>query len=139
MTQTAQTPSSLVFGVPWEAMYSYSQAVRRGSTVYISGQLSHDDKANFVGEGDFELQVRTSLANLDRVLEHFGATKEHIVETTVFVKGLRLYFDDICRLHAEYFGKHWPTSNLIGVAELALPPQLVEIAALAVLEPDGLR
>jgi 2-iminobutanoate/2-iminopropanoate deaminase len=48
-------------------------------------------------------------------------------------------FDDICRLHAEYFGPHWPTSNLIGVAELALPPQLVEIAALAVLEPDGSR
>jgi 2-iminobutanoate/2-iminopropanoate deaminase len=135
MTQPAQRPSTLTFGVPWEAMYGYSQAVRRGSTLYISGQLSHDGDANFIGEGDFELQVRTSLANLDRVLGFFGAGREHVVETTVLVKGLRQYFDDTCRLHAEYFGAHWPASNLIGVAELALPLQLVEIAALAVLDP----
>jgi enamine deaminase RidA (YjgF/YER057c/UK114 family) len=134
MTQTTQAPTSLTFGVPWEAMYSYSQAVRRGSTIYISGQLSHDLEANFVGEGDFELQTRTALANLDRVLEHFGASRQAVVETTVFVKDLRQHFEDICRLHAEYFGTHWPTSNLIGVADLALPPQLVEIAAVAILD-----
>jgi enamine deaminase RidA (YjgF/YER057c/UK114 family) len=135
MTQAADPPTSLTFGVPWESMYSYSQAVRRGSTLYISGQLSHDRDANFLGEGDFELQVRTSLSNLDRVLAHFGARREDVVETTVFVKGLREYFDDVCRLHAEYFGQHWPASNLIGVADLALPQQLVEIAAIAILEP----
>src|SRR5947208_11631435 len=56
------------FGMPWEKLYGFTQAIRVGPTLYISGQLSHDMEANFVGEGDFELQVRTTFANLDRVL-----------------------------------------------------------------------
>ena len=125
---------SFGFGMPWEEAYGFSQALRSGSTLYISGQLSHDMDAGFVGEGDFELQVRTTFANIDRVLAAHGARKDRIVETTVYVKDLREHFDDIARLHREYFGDHRPTSTLLGVVDLALPPQLVEIAAVAVLE-----
>ena len=121
------------FGVPWEEGYVFAQAIQVGPTLYISGQLSHDMEANFVGEGDFELQVRTSFANLDRVLETYGAQREHVVQTTVYVKDLRRHFDEIARLHAEYFGEHQPTSTVLGVVELALPQQLVEIAAVAVV------
>ncbi len=124
------------FGMPWEEAYGFSQAIRSGSTLYISGQLSHDMDANFVGEGDFELQVRTTFANLDRVLESYGVGREQIVQTTVYVKELRRYFDDVARLHAEYFGDHRPTSTVLGVVDLALPQQLVEIAAVAVV-PEG--
>jgi enamine deaminase RidA (YjgF/YER057c/UK114 family) len=91
-------------------------------------------EANFVGEGNFELQVTTTFANIDRVLEAHGAGKDQIVETVVYVKNLREYFDDIARLHREYFGDHRPTSTLVGVVDLALPPQLVEISAVALLE-----
>jgi enamine deaminase RidA (YjgF/YER057c/UK114 family) len=56
------------------------------------------------------------------------------VETMVYVKNLREHFDDIARLHREYFGDHRPTSTLLGVVDLALPPQLVEISAIAVLQ-----
>ncbi|MFD5559504.1 RidA family protein [Kitasatospora griseola] len=53
-----------------------SQATQVGDTVYVSGQLSHDDRhGNFVGAGDFELQVRTTLENLDLVLRQFGAER----------------------------------------------------------------
>ena len=122
------------FGMPWEDAYGFAQAVRTGATLYISGQLSHDMEANFVGQGDFELQVRTTFANIDRVLEAHGARKDQIVETMVYVKDLREHFEDIARLHREYFGDHRPTSTLLGVVDLALPPQLVEISAVAVLE-----
>jgi 2-iminobutanoate/2-iminopropanoate deaminase len=122
------------FGMPWEEAYGFSQAIRSGSTLYISGQLSHDMDANFVGEGDFELQVRTTFANIDRVLEAHGANKDQIVETMVYVKNLREHFEDIARLHREYFGNHRPTSTLLGVVDLAQPPQLVEISAVALLE-----
>jgi enamine deaminase RidA (YjgF/YER057c/UK114 family) len=122
------------FGMPWEEAYGFSQAIRSGSRLYISGQLSHDMDANFVGEGDFELQVRTTFANIDRVLEAHGAHKDQIIETMVYVKNLREHFEDIARLHREYFGNHWPTSTLLGVVELALPPQLVEISAVAILD-----
>jgi 2-iminobutanoate/2-iminopropanoate deaminase len=121
------------FGVPWEEGYGFAQAIQVGPTLYISGQLSHDMAANFVGEGDFELQVRTTFANLDRVLEAYGARRDHVVQTTVYVKDLRRHFDAIAGLHAEYFGEHRPTSTVLGVVELALPQQLVEIAAVAVV------
>ncbi len=64
------------FGMPWEEAYGFSQALRSGSTLYISGQLSHDMDAKFVGEGDFELQVRTTFTNIDRVLEAHSARKD---------------------------------------------------------------
>jgi 2-iminobutanoate/2-iminopropanoate deaminase len=121
------------FNMPWEQSYGFAQAIQVGQTLYVSGQLSHDMEANFVGEGDFELQVRTTFGNLDRVLEAYGAQREQIVQTTVYVKDLRRYFDEIARLHAEYFGEHRPTSTVLGVSELALPQQLVEIAAVAVV------
>jgi 2-iminobutanoate/2-iminopropanoate deaminase len=121
------------FGMPWEASYGYSQAIQSGPTLYVSGQLSHDMEGNFVGADDFGLQVRTTFGNLDRVLEAYGASRRDVVQTTVYVKGLRTYFDEISRLHAEYFGEHHPTSTLLGVVELALPEQLVEISALAVI------
>ena len=124
------------FGLPWEEGYGYAQAIQAGSTLYVSGQLSHDMEANFVGEGDFELQVRTTFANLDRVLKAYGARREQVVQTTVYVKELRRHFDAIARLHAEYFGAHRPTSTVLGVADLALPAQLVEIAAVAIV-PEG--
>lgn len=123
-----------VFGMPWESLYGYSQAVQAGDTLYISGQLSHDSTGAFVGVGDFELQVRTTFGNLDRVLEHFGATRDQIVETTVLVKDLREHFEAVARLHAEYCGHHRPTSTVMGVSDLALPDQLVEIGAVVRLD-----
>jgi enamine deaminase RidA (YjgF/YER057c/UK114 family) len=122
------------FGVPWESLYGYSQAVQVGDTLYISGQLSHDSTGAFVGAGDFELQMRTTLDNLDRVLEHFGADRDQIVETTVLVRDLRDHFDAVARLHADYCGGHRPTSTVMGVSDLALPDQLVEIGAVVRLD-----
>ncbi|MFI7316855.1 RidA family protein [Streptomyces venezuelae] len=122
------------FGMPWESLYGYSQAVQVQDTVYVSGQLSHDRNGDFVGAGDFELQVRTTLENLDLVLGQFGAERSQIVETTVLVRNLRENFETTARLHAEYFGEHRPTSTVMGIADLALPDQLVEIGALVRLD-----
>jgi enamine deaminase RidA (YjgF/YER057c/UK114 family) len=121
--------------MPWEKGYGFTQAIRVGPILYISGQLSHDMGARFVGEGDFERQVRTTFANLDRVLAAYGARREQVVQTTIYVKDLRRHFDDMARLHVEYFGNHRPTSTVVGVVELALSQQLVEIAAIAFV-PD---
>jgi enamine deaminase RidA (YjgF/YER057c/UK114 family) len=122
------------FGMPWESMYGYSQAAQVGDTVYVSGQLSHDRDGNFVGVDDFELQVHTTLENLDLILKEFGAERSQIVETTILVRNLRENFDATARLHAEYFGGHRPTSTVMGVSDLALPDQLVEIGALVRLD-----
>ncbi|GGZ30791.1 RidA family protein [Streptomyces poonensis] len=125
------------FGMPWESLYGYSQAFQVDNTVYISGQLSHDEDGNFIGAGDFELQTRTTLANLDLVLAHFGAERSQIVETTVLVRNLRENFDAAARLHSDYFGEHRPTSTVMGVSDLALPDQLVEIGAVVRLDVEA--
>jgi 2-iminobutanoate/2-iminopropanoate deaminase len=46
------------FGMPWEKEYGYSQAVKIGDTIYLAGQVSHDDKGNTVGPGDMEAQMQ---------------------------------------------------------------------------------
>jgi 2-iminobutanoate/2-iminopropanoate deaminase len=124
------------FGVPWEDAASYSQAVRAGSLLFISGQLSHAPDGTFLHAGDFEGQVTVSLENLDRVLGQFGAERSDIVEVNVFIVDIRAYFDAALVGVKRYFGEHRPANNTIGVDGLAFPEQLIEIAATAVL-PDS--
>ncbi|GGM25869.1 MULTISPECIES: RidA family protein [Micromonospora] len=120
-------------GVGWEAAYGYSQAIRVGDTVYVSGQLSHDDQG-IVGENDIHRQCEVTFAHLDRVLAHFGATRRQIIETTVILTNLRENFGPAAAAHSAYFGDHRPTSTTFGAVELALPGQVVEIGAVVLLD-----
>jgi 2-iminobutanoate/2-iminopropanoate deaminase len=125
------------FGVPWEDLANYSQAVRAGDQLFISGQLSHDAEGNFLKEGDVEGQADVALANMDVVLRQFGAERTDIVEITIFLVDLRANFQPAMAAFKRYFGAHRPANNTFGVVELALPEQLVEVAARAVLSSAG--
>jgi enamine deaminase RidA (YjgF/YER057c/UK114 family) len=131
------TESVFSFGLPWEDAYGYCQGRKIGSFLRISGQLSHDLEGNFLHTGDFEQQVRATFDNVDRVLAHFQARRSQIVETNVFVRDLADHFFEFAAVHKEYFGEHRPTSNILGVVGLALPDQLVEIAAHVDLTLEG--
>ena len=50
--------------MPWEKEYGYAQAVKVGDTIYVSGQVSHDEKGNIVGLRDMETQMRQAYANM---------------------------------------------------------------------------
>ncbi len=128
------TFKKFAFGVPWEEAAGYSQAVRAGDLLFISGQLSHDAAGTFLGADDFDVQLQATFDNLDRVLEQFGAGRADIAEVNIFLVELRTNFDATAASSKRYFGEHRPASNLIGVEALAFPDQLVEIAATAVLE-----
>ena len=121
------------FGVPWEDRANYSQAVRAGDQLFISGQLSHDLEGNFQHEGDVAAQAQVTLGNIDVILRHFGAERTDIVEVNIFVVDMRANFWPAMTAFQEYFGTHRPASNAWGVVELALPQQLIEVAATAVL------
>ena len=71
--------------MPWEEQYGYSQAVKVGDTIYISGQVSHDDDGNILGEGEMEVQMRAAYANVVKLLEQYGASIENVVDEIVFV------------------------------------------------------
>jgi len=71
--------------MPWEQEYGYSQSVKVGDTIYLSGQVSHDDQGNVLGEGDMEVQMRAAYANVAKVLAQNGATIENVVDEIIFV------------------------------------------------------
>jgi enamine deaminase RidA (YjgF/YER057c/UK114 family) len=121
------------FGVPWEDLNNYSQAVRAGDRLFVSGQVAHDSEGNFLGEGDITVQTEATLANLDRVLQRFGAERSDVVETNIFLVDLRTNFAPAMAVCKRYFGDHRPASNAFGVVALVLEPQLIEISAHALL------
>jgi enamine deaminase RidA (YjgF/YER057c/UK114 family) len=60
-------------GMSWEKEYGYSQAVKVDNTIYVSGQVSHDDKGNIVGRGDMQVQMRQAYANIFCKLSGIGS------------------------------------------------------------------
>jgi enamine deaminase RidA (YjgF/YER057c/UK114 family) len=72
-------------GVPWEKEYGYAQAIQVRDTLYLSGQVSHDDKGNIVGRGNMEAQMRQAYANVQRLLAEYGTTMDNIVDEVLFV------------------------------------------------------
>lgn len=69
MTKLMKEQASL--GMPWEEEYGYAQAVKVGDTVYLSGQVSHDDDANVLGTDDMEVQMRAAYGNIAKVLAQY--------------------------------------------------------------------
>lgn len=118
-------------GVPWEQEFGVTQGHRANGTIYVSGQFSHDMQGAFVGEGDFEAQVRQTLDNLDRVLAGFGVTRSSLAEIVVYLTNPREHFERCVALYKEYVGPHRPAATLVGVSGLAFPHQLIEIRAVA--------
>lgn len=79
-------------GMSWEKVYGYSQAVKVENTIYISGQVSHDDNGNIVGLGDMQVQMRQAYANVEKVLTQYGATIHNIVDEVLFVTDMDAAF-----------------------------------------------
>jgi len=89
--------------MPWEEQYGYSQAVKVGDTIYISGQVSHDDDGNILGEGDMEVQMRAAYVNVVKLLEQYGASIENVVDEIVFVTDIDTAFGARVKMKDEFF------------------------------------
>ncbi|MBI4012236.1 MAG: RidA family protein [Candidatus Rokubacteria bacterium] len=112
-------------------MSHYSDAVRAGDTVYVSGQASVDRHGKLVGAGDVVAQTRQVLENMTLALKAAGATLDDVVKVTVYLAQCadRPRVNEVRKAH---FGANKPASTLIGIAEFAIPGMLVEIEAVAV-------
>jgi enamine deaminase RidA (YjgF/YER057c/UK114 family) len=100
--------------------------------IWVSGQLSFDEKENFVGKGDMRAQTEQVLKNIKSVLEKLGGTMDDIVQVTVFVKEMGT-LKDIHDVRLKYFREPYPTSTLIEVKGFVHPDALIEMNALAAL------
>lgn len=113
------------------AVGPYSQAVKSGNTIYLSGQLGLDPKTGKMVEGGVAAQAEQALKNICAVLKSQGATADNVVKTTVFITKI----SDFQTVNAEYskvFTKDFPARSCFAVAELPLGA-LVEIECIAAL------
>jgi enamine deaminase RidA (YjgF/YER057c/UK114 family) len=109
----------------------FSQGVRVGDTVWVSGQVGVDDR--FQPLEGMEAQARKAFENLKRVLATAGASLADVVELTSFHIDLRGEMAAFSRVKDEYFAADFPAWTAVGVTQLALEPLRVEIRAVAVV------
>ena len=118
--------------MPWEKEYGYSQAVKVGDTIYVSGQVSHDDKGNVLGEGDMEVQMQAAYANVGKVLKQYGATMDNVVDEIIFVTDMDAAFPARVKMKQEVFsGSPVLGSTIVQIQRLALPQFMIEIRCIA--------
>ncbi|MBO8186497.1 RidA family protein [Streptomyces spirodelae] len=122
------TIDSFNYGVPAESDFGYSQAIKSGELIHVSGQLSFDEAGEFLYAGDFAAQLKQTYVNMDRVLNHYGATRNQIVSQTLYLVNLQQHAAPTMEGNLKYFGGHRPASTVVGITELTMPGQLIEIS-----------
>jgi 2-iminobutanoate/2-iminopropanoate deaminase len=134
MTINKETKS---LGMPWEKEYGYAQAVKVGDTIYLSGQVSHDDRGNIVGLRDMEVQMRQAYTNIQKVLAQYGATMDNVVDEVLFVTDMDTAFAAAVKCRREVFsGTPVVASTIVQIQRLAFPELLIEIRCVAKLKPS---
>jgi 2-iminobutanoate/2-iminopropanoate deaminase len=114
-----------------QAIGPYSQAVRAGQFLFVSGQIALDPVSGELLAGSAAAQTTRVLHNLQAILEAAGSSLEHVVKTTVFLASM----DDFAAMNEVYgtFFEHEPPARTT-IAVAALPKQAqVEIEAIALL------
>ena len=123
-----------VAGLP-AAISHYTDAVRFGDLLFVSGLTAHDAEGRLV-DGDAAVQTRRILENLSLVLSEAGATFADVLKVTVYLTdiGDRTLINPV---REEFFGDFRPASTLVEVSALALPGMRVEIEAVVGLPPPN--
>ena len=113
------------------AIGPYSQAVRSGQTVYLSGQIPLDPATGALVEGDIATQTRRAFDNLKAVCEAAGGSLDAVVRLGLYVTDLG-DFATVNAVMAEYFSAPYPARSTIQVS--ALPKAaVVEVDAVLVI------
>ena len=119
-------------GMPWEKEYGYAQSVKVEDTIYVSGQVSHDETGKIVGRGDMEAQMRQAYTNIQKVLAQHGATINNIVVETLFVTDMDAAFSAAVKCRENVFsGIPVVASTIVQIQRLAFPDLLIEIRCVA--------
>ena len=111
------------------AIGTYSQAIRSGDLVFLSGQIPLDPATMEVVDGDFEVRARQVFENLKAVAEAAGGDLNDIVKLTIFLTDLG-DFASVNSVMQEFFVQPFPARAAVGVAAL---PKGVDVEADAIL------
>ncbi len=113
------------------ALGPYSQAVRSGNTIYVSGQIGIDPATGSLVSDDVQAQAAQALANLEAVLAEAGAAPADVTKTTVFLADMN-DFPAVNEIYAKTFTDNPPARSCVAVAALPKGAR-VEIDAVAEL------
>jgi reactive intermediate/imine deaminase len=115
-----------------EPISHYTDAVRAGELLFVSGCVPVDGEGRLVGGDDVVAQARQVLANIEAVLVAAGATFADVVKVTVYLTDIA----DRARINPvrqEFFGATRPASTLVEVSALAIPGAKLELDAVALI------
>ena len=115
-----------------KAIGPYSQAVKAGNFLYLSGSIPINPKTNELMEGDIKIQTRQILHNIDAILKEANYSKNDVVKTTCFLKDMN-DFNSFNEIYAEYFNINKPARSCFAVKDLP-KNSLVEIEVIAYKE-----
>lgn len=111
------------------AIGTYSQAIKTGNLVFLSGQIPLDPKTMEIIEGDFEARARRVFDNLKAVVDAAGGDLNNVVKLTIFLTDLA-NFATVNSVMEDYFDAPFPARAAVGVASL---PKGVDVEADAIL------
>lgn len=111
------------------AIGTYSQAVRHGTLVFLSGQIPLDPDTMELVAGDFEARARRVFDNLKAVVEAAGADMGQVLKVNIYLTDLA-NFPTVNTVMADYFDEPYPARAAVGVASL---PKGADVEAEAVL------
>jgi reactive intermediate/imine deaminase len=100
-----------------QAIGTYSQGVKCGSTVYVSGQIPLDPASGQLVTGDIEAQVRRVFENLKAIVQAAGGDFSQVAKVNVFLTDLG-NFQLVNKVMSQYFNEPYPARAAIGVAAL---------------------
>ena len=118
-----------------QAVGPYSQAVRQGAFLFLSGQVGLDPATKALVPGGLEAETTRALENIRAVLDAAGASLDQVVKTTVFLADMK-DFQAMNAIYARVFGAARPARSTVQVAALPLGAR-VEIEAIAMLQTEG--
>jgi len=113
------------------AIGPYSQAIKAGNMLFVSGQIPVDPATGEVVEATIQAQAARSLTNIQNILAQAGGSMDNVVKTTVFLKNMD-DFVEMNRVYKTFFTTDCPARSAVQVAKLP-KDVLVEIEAIAVL------
>lgn len=101
------------FNAP-QAIGSYSQAIKAGQFLFVSGQIPLDPITMQIVEGDISIQVGVIIKNLEAILKECGSDLEAIVKLTVFLTDIK-NFELVNKIMSQKFKLPYPSRSLVGV------------------------
>jgi enamine deaminase RidA (YjgF/YER057c/UK114 family) len=119
-------------GTYWENEFGLVQGAKTGGFVFLSGQLSLDEKGIVVGKGSMDAQMRQAYANVANVLQQFNLTMNDVIEETIYVTDMSLALSAGPKVRREVYAEHPAVaSTLVQVQRLAFADAIVEIRIVA--------